>query len=461
MKIKRYPGRGNTIRLIIGIPAVIVLGTLTSGITALTLCRKTSLYVYFSDLSIGLILLGISFIYLIIGIILTRGITNPVEKMRKRGLEILPDTISSSRYNEIGNLSVIFDKMYLSLNSFITDRQILENIPEGFIVINSSGIIVKSNSIAETIFGADIINRHFLEVIPSHLQNKSFIENVAGALKGKMFLFPMEGKIKNREKKTFLVSLSIPKPKAGGDIIVYLKDIEEVDRIRDQIKTTEGLAGLGTISSILSHEIRNPLAAILGLLELIDREITQDDRKKEYVSKVIQEVDRLTNLTNNLLGFIQAGKLQMESDVVINNLLGYVVNIYTSEFLAKNIIVNEAYEGNLPAIKADREKLIQAFINIVTNAVQATPVGGNFTVTTELSPSGISIKFHNSGSYISPENGKKIFLPMHSAKSKGCGFGLFIAQRIINAHNGSIGVESDIKEGTSFKINLPLQNLGG
>ncbi len=449
--------RATRIRLIIAIPVVMFLFTFGSGILALFLTRPP-----FGEseamLTTTLWILTMSGVALFGGILLALGITRPLKKMKQKGEEILSSPSLPPQHSEIDDLAQVFNQMTFSLNQFLKDHQILENLPEGLIFLEASGTVISVNKKAEEIFGSDLDSRPYWEVIPHHSQNKSFLKRVDRALRGDGFLLSQETKIRNTNGQDLTLWVGISPLKEKKGIIISLKDLEELRRIRDQIRRAESLAGLGTLTSILSHEIKNPLGSIRGLLELIQEGFSSEDRRKTYVDRTIQEIDRLTHLSEDLLDLFHLDALDLNDAVNINDLLREALALNQHEFQAKNISVQEKYEEDLPHIKADPEKLTQTFVNLIINAFQATPDGGQVSVTTEGVPFGISIRIHNTDSYIPPENRDSIFLPSYSSKKGGSGFGLFLAQRIILVHQGSIEVESDTKEGTTFRIELPFED---
>lgn len=451
--------RATRIRLIIAIPVVMFLFTFGSGMLALLLTRLVFRGESQGMLTTAVWILTMSGVALFGGILLTLGITRPLKKMKQKGEEILSLPSIPLQHSEIDSLAQVFNRMTFSLNQFLKDHQILENLPEALIALDQSGTIISSNKKAEEIIGSGLNGRPYWEALSPHSQNKSFLKRVDRVLRGDGFLLPQETKIRNTngQVSTFWVGFSPLKEKKG--VIISLKDLKELRRIREQIRRAESLAGLGTLTSVLSHEIRNPLGSIRGLLELIQEAFSSEDRRKTYVDRIIQEVDRLTYLSEDLLGLLHLDALDLKDAVNLNDLLREALALNQHEFQAKHISVQEKYEENVPPIKVDPEKLSQAFVNVIINAFQATPDGGQVSVTTEGVPSGISIHIHNSGSYISPEERDSIFSPSYSTKTRGSGFGLFLAQRIILAHDGSIEVESDTKQRTTFRIELPLTEM--
>jgi len=445
------------IRLSLGIPAIIVFSTLSSGILTLSLCKLVHDQ-KLSNLHIGIAVMAVTMIFFIIGILLARGITNPLQKIMKKAENVLPEGRIPHTSDEMGNLTSIFDEMYLSLNKFITDRQILEGIPEALIVLNKHGTIIRSNQIAEKFFGESLNGHSYLDVIPDCSQNVELAKIINKALKGEKSVQSQILTFKNRKQETYdgVVSVFYTKEDAGYGIVIYIKDLGELNRIREQIKRTENLAEIGTMTSILSHEIRNPLGAIRGLVEIIDQSVSPEDQRKEYLKRIIDEIDRITKLSGDILSFLRINRLQLEPGVSVNELLSRTVSTIKYEFLDKHIVIEETYNDALPPIDADPNKLIEAFTNVLVNSFHATPANGKITIATDCADSFVSVRLQNTGSYIPQEKREDIFSLSYTTKSKGTGMGLFLVKKIVSSHEGTIEVESSQSEGTVFILKFPL-----
>jgi len=458
------PFKATRIRLIISIPVIVFLFSFSSGMLVLYLDRHTVLREPPAMLAGTLWVLAMAGVALFCGVLLALGITKPLKEMKHKGEEILALLPFATQYSEVDELFQVFNQMIFSLSKFFQDHQIIENLPEGLIALDPAGTITSANRIAEEIFGLDLHGLTYQESIPIHSTNITLLECIAKSLSGEQAHLPREIRFRNIHGQVSSLWVSCFPFKDKNDMAISIKDMKELRHIRKQIRQTESLAELGTLASILSHEIRNPLGSIRGLLELINEGFSADEPRKTYVDRIVREVDRLTHITENLLDLIRLDDedvMNLKEPLNLNDLLRHVLSLNQYEFQNKKISVVEKYEDKLPLIKADSEKLIQVFVNLTINAFQAEPEGGRISVTTAKLPSGISIRIHNSGSYIPPEDRASIFLPAYSTKQHGSGFGLFLAQRIIGAHHGTLEVRSEPEEGTTFCIEFPLNDKGG
>ena len=461
MEDKKGPSRASRMRLIFAIPTTMVLFTLGSGFLGFSFTRRASQVFpgetpsYFSVAILVLAMGGVAFLS---GLLLAYGVTNPLKKMIQKGTgvlfpsgEKLPDSL-----DELNALTNIFDKMFFSLNRFIQDHQIIENLPEGLLIIDHSGTILSSNRAAERIFGFDVRGQPYDKMLLFHPTNKAFLNRVDRALRGEGGFEPQEEKIRNLQAKDFTLWVSISPVRERKELLLSFKDLSELSQIRDQIRRTESLAVLGSFASSVSHEVRNPLGSIRGLLEILQADLPTEDRRRTYVDRALQEIDKLTNLTEDLLDLLQVERMTLKPFVDVNEVLRQTLSLARQGFLTKSLVIDEKYGENLPSIEANPERLGQAFLNLILNAFQETPEGGCFSLSTTLLPSAISIQFHNSGSYISPEEKERLFTAFFTTNPHGTGLGLFLTRRIVALHHGEIEVESTLEQGTTFRIELPL-----
>jgi signal transduction histidine kinase len=218
----------------------------------------------------------------------------------------------------------------------------------------------------------------------------------------------------------------------------------------------------------LAHEIRNPLHAISGALAIIKRRSDLKDEVLDQSIKIInEEVQHLNEFVQECLNFVRPPNMVRLVEVEMNEVISVVMNIashmYESE--SKKIKVIKALDPHLPKIFANYEEIKQAFLNIVRNAFEAMPEGGEFTIQTCCkgdSAAHVEIIFSDNGIGIKPENLKFLFNPFFTTKLRGTGLGLAICRRIIiERHDGKIQVESEEKKGTTIKIELPISRQRG
>lgn len=219
----------------------------------------------------------------------------------------------------------------------------------------------------------------------------------------------------------------------------------------------------------LAHEIKNPLGGLRGAAQLLDLEL-DDPELKEYTQIIIAESDRLQSLMDRMLG---PNKPPQKQDLNIHEVLERVRQLVEAESSGHNIVIKRDYDPSIPDIKADRNQLIQAVLNIVRNAVQAlsaqqhpgeivlkTRVFRQITIGRKRFKLAAKIDIADNGPGIAADMLERIFYPMITGRAEGTGLGLSIAQSLINQHNGMIECSS-IPGNTVFTVYLPIENPHG
>ena len=235
---------------------------------------------------------------------------------------------------------------------------------------------------------------------------------------------------------------------------------EDLKKSKSYMRRTDRLASLGTLTAGLAHEIRNPLVAIKTFTQLLPERLEDEEFRSHFLNIASSEVDRISSLITELLEFARPSDPKMEFED-INSILDGMILLVSTETKKKQINIVKNYITNLPPIKIDREQIKQVFLNFLLNSIEATPERGEMTVKTRsfVKPGGepyIQIEFTDNGRGIPAEHLEDIFTPFFTTKDKGSGLGLSISHQIVQDHRGYIDVESELNKGTSFFINLPL-----
>jgi signal transduction histidine kinase len=231
---------------------------------------------------------------------------------------------------------------------------------------------------------------------------------------------------------------------------------EQMIAIEEQLRRAEKLSTVGEMAAVLAHEIRNPLGSIRGTAEILKDDYKPGNPKYEFIEIQIKETDRLNRVVEDFLHMARPHAPDMKP-CHIREELEMIVTLVAND--ASKRQVELVLQPSSPLIiKADGEKLRQAFLNIIINALQATPASGRVSIATTLSPENLcEIRFHDSGSGIDTETQKKIFEPFFTTKPDGTGLGLAITKRIIESHGGTLLIESETGQGTTVTVRLPIQ----
>ena len=334
------------------------------------------------------------------------------------------------------------------------NENILQSVPSGVISFNDEMRITKINQAAEKILevkGETIIGRYHTDVlnkpITDLLHNRKVIE------RGEISCITPSG------KKIWLgFTLSPLKDRKGmtiGQILVFT-DLTHLKAFEAQMELRAKLSSLGEISAGIAHELRNPMGVIAGYTKLLTKKA--DNSLKPTVDAISKEIVVMDRIISDFLSFTRPVELTI-SDI---NLKAIIENC-TATIIDKRIDIKLRLDMNaLPVIKGDEVLLRQAFTNLIQNAVEAMPQGGEFTV--KASPSAgssgdfLDVSISDTGHGIAENIKDKIFLPFFTTKESGTGLGLAIVHNIVVAHGGNISVDSSDK-GTTFRIKFPLNPI--
>lgn len=219
------------------------------------------------------------------------------------------------------------------------------------------------------------------------------------------------------------------------------------------------LTALGELAGKIAHEINKPLTGILGFAQhMLSMKNNMNDR--EYLKLIEKECLRCQETVNRILDFARQPVSKISS-VDVKNIIAECLFLTRYYPGFQNIRVLKEYDATVPPIFADADKLKQVFLNLIINAGQALPTGGDIKISVKIIPENIlEIKIADNGKGIPPEQIEHIFEPFFTTKTelKGIGLGLFISQAIIREHQGSIKVDSKIDKGTTFAIRVPLNS---
>lgn len=231
---------------------------------------------------------------------------------------------------------------------------------------------------------------------------------------------------------------------------------EQLISVEKSLRNAERLSALGEMAAVLAHEIRNPLGSIRGTAEILRDDYKPGDPKYEFIDIQIKETERLNRVVEDFLRMakplvIDKGRCDIRTE------LETVVVLVNNDARQRNISIELLVPVGETIISGDGEKLRQAFLNIVINALQASPSGGSINILLELAGSSVEVSFRDSGSGVTPENLQKIFEPFFTTKQDGTGLGLAITKKIIEGHGGTLSLECLEGQGTKVLVRLPLQ----
>lgn len=340
-------------------------------------------------------------------------------------------------------------------------QNILKSLTTGIVVVNMRGNVAMMNHYAEVFTGFSYEDARGKKA-------ESLFDAGSSYDSKRDFGFALGGlskKIRLRGR-TLEVFKSPVKTKDGEEIgvVIVLCDVTRLEKLEEMAKRTEKFAAMGEMAANIAHEIRNPLGSIELFASLLKKDL-KNEKNRDRVSHIIGSVRNMDNKISNLLLFARKQKSSMKK-ININDVLNEVLKFSKQIIEKENIILTVNHENVDPIIKGDAEMLKQVFLNLILNALQAMPEGGNLHIETkvsdktkekkEIDDSKVEIKFIDTGIGIPHEYIQKIFDPFFSTREGGTGLGLVIVHNIVDIHGGSIDVESNNGKGTFFNITFPL-----
>jgi len=251
----------------------------------------------------------------------------------------------------------------------------------------------------------------------------------------------------------------------------FLRSVENAIEIRDsqiEDRLSARYSSLERFFPFLAHEIRNPLHAISGALTIIrKRSDLKDEILKQSIAIIDDEVQHLNNFVQECLNFVRPSNIIRFTEIDLNEVLSVVMNIvyHTYDLESQPIKITVEKDSNLSKIYANYEEIKQVFLNIIRNAFEAMPEGGELVIRTQEvreNPRCVKVTFTDNGVGISRDRMPYLFQPFFTTKQRGTGLGLALCRRIIEErHRGKIEIESEENKGTTVKIELPIGRRSG
>ena len=232
---------------------------------------------------------------------------------------------------------------------------------------------------------------------------------------------------------------------------------EEIERLhRTQMSRAEHLATLGELATGLAHEIRNPLAGIAGVIEIVGRDLPSSSPARSVIKDVHLEIAQINRILTDLLETARPRPPEMRASD-LNTTVEHAVMLAKQQVLSKPIKIELEKSPALQVVEHASDQIHQVLLNLLLNAVQAIEGPGSIKVQIQSEDDFAAISVTDTGRGIPPEHLPNIFRPFYTTKGNGTGLGLSLARRIVEEHRGRIEVTSEVGKGTIFRVLLPLQ----
>ncbi len=369
-----------------------------------------------------------------------------------------------------------------SLTSRIQDltADILTGLVDGIIVTDAGGSVLVWNRAAEELTGipaTDALGRSAATVLSD---NPALVGQIEKTISTGRSYSDYEGEIaiKHLPPRPVGIVTSVLTDSGGSPVgvILTISDQSRVRDLKERMRRSDRLATLGMIAAGIAHEVKNPLVGISGAAQLMKSELrTGNGAGKgagnknliEYLDVILKEADRLNKVLEGILDFTRLKPHEIKP-YNIHSILDRVLLLNEENARKSGVVLSRLYDPSLPDVIGNHDQLIQVFLNIIKNAIEVMPGGGKLTVVTRMSDLFTSVqadgkkhrlmvvKVSDTGPGIKQEHLKDIFTPFFTTKDTGVGLGLALSYQIVQEHLGTIRIESQEKEGTTFSIYLPL-----
>lgn len=341
-------------------------------------------------------------------------------------------------------------------------RNVLESMANGLITVDRSLRVATYNPTALEILRKpkeEVDGRPISELLPLE-------EEIKRVFADSELILEKEVKISNEGKGKFLAlsvsPLKEPESHISRGAVVILRDLTMIRELEQKVIVSEKFAALGRLSAGVAHEIRNPLNSIRGFIQYFQKKLALDEEDYRYTDLMLTEVDRLNRVISKLLAYSKPREPRL-SIRSADEVLDHCIRVVEREAAEAGVeIVRETGGDDIPLVLMDTDQMTQVFLNILINAIEATPRGGKVNVGCETDQKGrVMIHVADTGDGIPRENLDKLFDPFFSTKKKGTGLGLAIVKSIIEGHEGEIEVESEPGKGTRFTVTLSTYQPAG
>ena len=390
-------------------------------------------------------------------------ITKPLHRLAQKTRELARRELTDSEEveailngakepEETAALALAFEQ---AMNALVELKQtihgFIESMNGGLIAADEQGRVQYVNSTARELLGLEgrLDGRPMVQIIPSPQENRGLLGILEDLLQKEItYGRPRELTVRNGrgERLQLGVATSVVTDIQNRVInyIVVLVDLTEMVELQDRVRRADRLSALGSMATKVAHEIRNPLGSVKGLAQLALETAGEKEPSSQYLERVVREVDRLSSIVDELLDYSQRRPLSLE-------------------WVDLNEVVKESIEV---ARFKDRNRFLQAVLNLVVNAMQAVdPSSGVITVSTYREETGrgprLVVEVADNGPGIPPEVMEHIFDPFYTTKEDGSGLGLSITHTIVQEHESRLEADTKPGQGTTFRILIPRDRWEG
>ena len=334
---------------------------------------------------------------------------------------------------------------------------VIENLPLSVVAVDARGLVLTWNKAAEAIFGIPGEEAR-TKPITKITTDRSWRDALIRSLEQGVVEIAAEHHLRRPDGSSIPAEVSTgPLRDSEGRIrgaVATIVDVSSLRTMEERIRQLDRLAALGRFASSVAHELRNPLTGIATGVQYLSRGFPEGDERHESVSFVLREVVRLNQIIQDLFTASRPRELRLEP-VSIRGVVERALRGLNPTPQEAGVTIDLEDADRWPGIVADSDQLLQVFLNLIQNAVQATPTGGRIAVRVQPEGPGVAIEVEDTGSGIRPDDLPRVFDPFFTTRARGTGLGLFVTHSIVQRHRGSIEVRSEVGKGTLFRVQLP------
>ncbi|MGE0448198.1 MAG: PAS domain S-box protein [Vicinamibacterales bacterium] len=340
-------------------------------------------------------------------------------------------------------------------------RSIIHSAVDGIVVIDATGRIEAFNPGAERLFGyaeAELVGRNVNVLMPSpyHEEHDTYVARYLETGAARIIGTGREVTGLRKDGSTFPVHLSVGELTVEGErkFTGILHDLTERVRLEGQLRERAALARVGEMAAVIAHEVKNPLAGIRGVIQVIGGRLPSDSRDATVLGDIVKRIDALDMLMKDLLFFARPPQLR-RAPVDVGPLVSMTAHLLGQDPSLEGLHVRIA--GSAPPLLADAEMLKIVFQNLLVNAAHAMHGEGTIDVRISATDDGCEVAFTDVGPGIPLDIRDKIFTAFFTTKVRGTGLGLATARRLVEAHHGEIRVDCPPGGGTTVTVKLPIE----
>lgn len=338
-----------------------------------------------------------------------------------------------------------------------TGENILKNITSGIITVNVENRIITFNKHAENITGykiGDVLGKD-VSVIDSKIA-----EIVSSALNNGKVCTRIKLEIGTKDNEIIPIGMSVSHLMDESDClagaIVVFADLTEGMQVETRMRRAERLESLTTLATGLAHEIKNPLVSIKTFTHLLPQKFNDQEFRDNYYEVVSKEIERVDNFIEKLVNFSHLGVPNFGRHKIAGIILESL-GLLEDEIIKRKVKITQNFSEDVSDVLLDGEQIKIVFRNILSNAIESMPNGGNVVITVKNQKPFVEIVFEDTGCGISKDNLDRVFNPFFTTKYGAVGLGLTIVHQIIEGHNGIVRIKSREGQGTTVSLSLPVE----